>query len=198
MVHRDNVPPHTSLLIWKSLAKMSTTVIPQHPDVTSADVFLFKPKSTSKGLRIYARGDEKILWGACGRYWNKSWRASCKNVRNIWKRCISSGGKYIKDDKCNWLVGEIHVHTYRYTRIAHNFQKSRSHLKFLGARKTTWRTFHTVDLQILGTGTGTGIGTTVQRWLTTAAWRSEIVQHWPTYTCIHTQTHMRNHTHVHT
>jgi hypothetical protein len=40
---------------------MSTKVIPQHPDVTPAEVFLFKPKSTSKGRRIYARRDEKIL-----------------------------------------------------------------------------------------------------------------------------------------
>ena len=42
------------------------------------------------------------------------------------------------------IFGGIH------SRYAHIFQKSKSHLKILGARRVTWSKFHTEDPQILG------------------------------------------------
>jgi hypothetical protein len=46
------------------------------------------------------------------------------------------------------------------SRVHKSFQTSGSHLKILDARKVTWRTFHTVDPQILGV--------TVQDWVARA------------------------------
>jgi len=42
------------------------------------------------------------------------------------------------------------AHYLHYTKGAQIFQKSRSHLKILGARRVIWSKFHTEDPQILG------------------------------------------------
>jgi transposase len=56
MLHHDNAPPHTSLLIREFLAKQEMIVMPQppySPDLAPADFFLFpKLKSTLKGRRF--------------------------------------------------------------------------------------------------------------------------------------------------
>jgi len=56
MLHHDNAPAHTSLLIRSYLAKHHTSVVPHppySPDLASADLFLFpKLKTTLKGHRF--------------------------------------------------------------------------------------------------------------------------------------------------
>jgi transposase len=56
MLHHDNSPAHTSLLIREFLAKNEITVVPQppySPDLAPADFFLFpKLKSSLKGQRF--------------------------------------------------------------------------------------------------------------------------------------------------
>lgn len=60
----------------------------------------------------------------------------------------------------------IYASTYEY-RSAPVFQKSRSHPKIPGTRRTTWSKFHTEDPQILST--------TVQNLVTTVSWYPGIV-----------------------
>jgi transposase len=56
MLHHDNAPPHTSLLIREFMAKQETIVVPQppySPDLAPAEFSLFpKLKSTLKGHRF--------------------------------------------------------------------------------------------------------------------------------------------------
>jgi len=56
MLHHDNAPDHTSLLIPSYLAKHQTPVVPHlpyAPDLAPADFFLFpKIKTTLKGRRF--------------------------------------------------------------------------------------------------------------------------------------------------
>jgi transposase len=56
MLHHDNAPPHTLLLIREFLAKQEKIVVPQppySPDLAPANFFLFpKLKSTLKGRRF--------------------------------------------------------------------------------------------------------------------------------------------------
>ena len=56
ILHHDNAPVHSSLLIRDYCAKSETTVLPQppySPDLVPADFFLFpKLKSTLKGRRF--------------------------------------------------------------------------------------------------------------------------------------------------
>jgi transposase len=56
MLHHDNAPAHSSLLIREFIAKNETTVVPQppySPDLAPADFFPFhKLKSTLKGRRF--------------------------------------------------------------------------------------------------------------------------------------------------
>lgn len=56
MLHHDNVPAHTSLLVCSYLAKHHTTIVshpPYSPDLAPADFFLFpKLKTSLKGHRF--------------------------------------------------------------------------------------------------------------------------------------------------
>ena len=57
MLHHDNAPAHTSLLIRSYMAKHQTFVVPHppsSPDLTPADFLLFpKHKTTLKGRRFH-------------------------------------------------------------------------------------------------------------------------------------------------
>ncbi|UYV83278.1 hypothetical protein LAZ67_23000391 [Cordylochernes scorpioides] len=104
LLHHDNAPAHTSLLVRDILAKNNTLMIPQppySPDLAPCDFFLFpKLKRPMKGRR-YATLDEiktaskeelkKIFLNDFLKYF-EDWK-------NRWHKCIISHGDYFEGDK---------------------------------------------------------------------------------------------------
>lgn len=103
MLHHDNAPAHSSLLIRQFLAKNQTPVVPQppySPDLAPCDFFLFpKLKSTLKGRRFQTIDDIKqnteidlkdipiSAYQECFQKWKRRWQ-----------RCIASQGDYFEGD----------------------------------------------------------------------------------------------------
>jgi transposase len=85
MLHHDNAPEHTSLLIREFLAKNETKVVPQprySPDLALVDFFLFpKFNSTLKGRRFESteKIEKKIADGAARDLKEKSFQDSFQN-----------------------------------------------------------------------------------------------------------------------
>ncbi|PNF37233.1 hypothetical protein B7P43_G00377 [Cryptotermes secundus] len=106
LLHHDNAPAHTSLLVREFLAKNNTVTMPQppySPDMAPCDFFLFpKIKRTLKGRRFTSIDDiksaslkelkaiPKIEFEKCFDDWKKRW---CK--------CIISNGDYFEGDNIN-------------------------------------------------------------------------------------------------
>lgn len=103
LLHHDNAPAHTSLLVREFLAKNNTVMMPQppySPDMAPCDFFLFpKIKRTLKGRRftsIYEiksaslrelNAIPKIEFQKCFGDWKKRWH-----------KCIISNGDYFEGD----------------------------------------------------------------------------------------------------
>ncbi|UYV76619.1 hypothetical protein LAZ67_14001482 [Cordylochernes scorpioides] len=104
LLHHDNAPAHTSLLVSDFLAKNNTLMMPQppyYPDLAPCDFFLFpKLKRPMKGRR-YATLDEiktaskeelkKIL--------KNDFLKCFEDWKNRWHKCIISHGDYFEGDK---------------------------------------------------------------------------------------------------
>ncbi|UYV74141.1 hypothetical protein LAZ67_11002233 [Cordylochernes scorpioides] len=104
LLHYDNAPAHTSLLVRDLLAKNNTLMMPQppySPDLAPCDFFLFpKLKRPMKGRR-YATLDEiktaskeelkKIL--------KNDFLKCFEDWKNRWHKCIISHGDYFEGDK---------------------------------------------------------------------------------------------------
>ncbi|UYV62851.1 hypothetical protein LAZ67_2002151 [Cordylochernes scorpioides] len=104
LLHHDNAPAHTSLLVRDFLAKNNTLMMPQSPyspDLAPCDFFLFpKLKRPVKGRR-YATLDEiktaskeelkKIL--------KNDFLKCFEDWKNRWHKCIISHGDYFEGDK---------------------------------------------------------------------------------------------------
>ncbi|UYV63580.1 hypothetical protein LAZ67_2004876 [Cordylochernes scorpioides] len=104
LLHHDNAPAHTSLLVRDFLAKNNTLMMPQppySPDLAPCDFFLFpKLKRPMKGRR-YATLDEiktaskeelqKIL--------KNDFLKCFEDWKNCWHKCIISHGDYFEGDK---------------------------------------------------------------------------------------------------
>ncbi|XP_033610182.1 uncharacterized protein LOC111871520 isoform X2 [Cryptotermes secundus] len=106
LLHHDNAPAHTSLLVREFLAKNNTVTMPQppySPDMAPCDFFLFpKIKRTLKGRRFTSIDDiksaslkelkaiPKIEFEKCFDDWKKRWR-----------KCIISNGDYFEGDNIN-------------------------------------------------------------------------------------------------
>ncbi|UYV60688.1 hypothetical protein LAZ67_1001909 [Cordylochernes scorpioides] len=104
LLHHDNAPAHTSLLVRDILAKNNTLLMPQppySPDLAPCDFFLFpKLKRPMKGRR-YATLDEiktaskeelkKIL--------KNDFLKCFEDCKNRWHKCIMSHGDYFEGDK---------------------------------------------------------------------------------------------------
>lgn len=104
LLHHDNAPAHTSLLVREFLAKHKTVTMPQppySPDMAPCDFFLFpKIKRTLKGRRFASIDDikgeslkelkaiTKIEFQKCFEDWKKRWH-----------KCIVSKGDYFEGDK---------------------------------------------------------------------------------------------------
>ncbi|GAB1860480.1 Histone-lysine n-methyltransferase setmar-like protein [Camponotus japonicus] len=106
LLHHDNAPAHTSLLVSSFLAKTNTIIMPQppySPDLAPCDFFLFpKLKRPMKGRR-FATIEEiktaslkeledipKSAFQKCFEDWKKRWH-----------KCIISEGDYFEGDKIN-------------------------------------------------------------------------------------------------
>ncbi|UYV79154.1 hypothetical protein LAZ67_17001276 [Cordylochernes scorpioides] len=108
LLHHDNAPAHTSLLVRDLLAKNNTLMMPQppySPDMATCDFFLFpKLKRPMKGRR-YATLDEiktaskeelkKIL--------KNDFLKCFEDWKNRWHKCIISHGDYFEGDKIDFM-----------------------------------------------------------------------------------------------
>ena len=94
ILHHDNAPAHSSLLVRDFLAETNTTVMPQppySPDLAPSDFFLFpklkKPmKEPLKELKAIPQND----YQKCFDDWKKRWH-----------ECIISNGDYFEGDNIN-------------------------------------------------------------------------------------------------
>jgi transposase len=103
MLHHDNAPAHTLLLVCEFLAKHETTVIPQppySPDLAPADSPAPKLKSTLKGYRFETieEIEENSLWDIRTIMQNV-FQDTFQNWTKLWKWCIDSEGEYFEGDK---------------------------------------------------------------------------------------------------
>ncbi|UYV62326.1 hypothetical protein LAZ67_2000108 [Cordylochernes scorpioides] len=96
LLHHDNAPAHTSLLVRDFLAKNNTLMKPQppySPDLAPCDFFLFpKLKRPMKGRHGIEGGVEKD-------FFKNEFLKCFENWKNRWHKCIISHGDYFEGDK---------------------------------------------------------------------------------------------------
>ncbi|UYV62125.1 hypothetical protein LAZ67_1007912 [Cordylochernes scorpioides] len=111
LLHHDNAPAHTSLLVRDFLAKNNTLMMPQppySPELAPCDFFLFpKLKRPMKGRR-YAMLDEiKTASKEELKKMLKNDFFKCfEDWKNRWHKCIISHGDYFEGDKIVSGYGE--------------------------------------------------------------------------------------------
>lgn len=103
VLHHDNAPAHTSLLVNNFLAKTNTTIMPQppySPDLAPCDFFLFpKLKRPMKGRRFATIADIKSASLTELQSIPKSAFQECfENWKKRWHKCIISEGDYFEGD----------------------------------------------------------------------------------------------------
>ncbi|KYN42545.1 hypothetical protein ALC56_03004, partial [Trachymyrmex septentrionalis] len=104
LLHHDNAPAHTSLLVREFLTKNNTLMMPQppySPDLAPCDFFLFpKLKRPMKGRR-YATIEE--IKTASKEELNKitknNFLKCFEDWKKRWHKCIISDGNYFEGDK---------------------------------------------------------------------------------------------------
>ena len=104
LLHHDNAPAHTSLLMGEFSAKNNTLIMPQppySPDLVSCDFFLFpKLKRPMKGRRYTTI---KEIKSASKEELNKitknDFLRCFEDWKKRWHKCIISGGDYFEGDK---------------------------------------------------------------------------------------------------
>ena len=106
LLHHDNGPAHTSLLVREFLAKNNTVTMPQPPyslDMVPCDFFLFsKIKRTLKGRRFTAIDDIKSASLKELKAMPKiEFEKFFEDWKKCWHKCIISNGDYIKGDNIN-------------------------------------------------------------------------------------------------
>ncbi|UYV70168.1 hypothetical protein LAZ67_7002057 [Cordylochernes scorpioides] len=104
LLHHDNAPAHTSLLVREFLAKTNTLMMPQppySPDLSPCDFFLFpKLKRPMKGRRYATLDEIKTASKAELKKILKNDFLKCfENWKNRWHKCIISHGDYFEGDK---------------------------------------------------------------------------------------------------
>lgn len=103
LLHHDNAPSHTSLLVNQYLAKNQVATIPHppySPDMAPCDFFLFpKLKSTMKGRRFQTIDDIKINTEKELKAISKTAYQECpEKWKRRWQRCIQAQGEYFEGD----------------------------------------------------------------------------------------------------
>ena len=103
LLHHDNAPAHSSLLVRNFLAKNNTVIMPQppySPDLATCDFFLFPRLKRSMKERLFAT-NEKIKTESLRELKDirKSAYQKCfENWKKCWHKCIISKGDYFEGD----------------------------------------------------------------------------------------------------
>lgn len=103
VLHHDNAPAHSSLLIRDYCAKSETTVLPQppySPDLAPADFFLFpKLKSTLKGRRFDSiDAIKESSLEQLRAIPKEAYKSAFQSWKHRWQRCVVSKGEYFEGD----------------------------------------------------------------------------------------------------
>ena len=106
ILHHDNAPAHTALLIQQFLAKHNTVVMPQppySPDMAPSDFFLFPTlKRTLKGQRCSTIDEIKTKSQIeLKTIPNEAFHQCFSNWKLRWQKCIISQGNYFEGDGIN-------------------------------------------------------------------------------------------------
>ena len=104
VLHHDNAPSHSSLLVSQFLAGNKIAVLPHppySPDLAPADFFLFPTlKTTLKGLRFQSvdeiqQNSQRQLHTIS----QNEFQGAFEKWRKQWERCVASRGEYFEGDK---------------------------------------------------------------------------------------------------
>lgn len=103
ILHHDNAPAHTSLVVREFLARSSITVTdhpPYSPDLAPCDFFLFpKCKMVLRGRHL---GDVEAIKAETTRQLNsittEDFQQCYQQWKRRWQKCISSQGEYFEGD----------------------------------------------------------------------------------------------------
>ncbi|KAG5308728.1 MOS1T transposase, partial [Pseudoatta argentina] len=104
LLHHDNAPAHTSLLVREFLAKNNTLMMPQppySPDLAPCNFFLFpKLKRSMKGRR-YATIEEikRASKEELNKITKNDFLKCFEDWKKRWHKCIISDGDYFEGDK---------------------------------------------------------------------------------------------------
>jgi len=103
MLHHDNVPANTSLLIRIYLAKHQTSTVPHppySPDLGPADFFLFpKLKTTLKGRRFQTTEEiQENVIRELRAITESAFQAASQQWKKRWERWIASTGDCFEGD----------------------------------------------------------------------------------------------------
>lgn len=104
ILHHDNAPAHTSLVVREFLSKNSITVTehpPYSPDLAPCDFFLFpKTKLVLRGRHL---GDineiKKATTGQLRNLQPEDFQGAFSQWKRRWHKCIMSQGEYFEGDK---------------------------------------------------------------------------------------------------
>ena len=101
ILHHDNPPAHTSMLVCEFFVKNKTVIMPQppySPDLATADFFLFlKLKTPMKGKRFATIEEiKKNRNRSCWRYQKTLFRSVSRIAKTHWLKCILSEGGYFE------------------------------------------------------------------------------------------------------
>ncbi|UYV60352.1 hypothetical protein LAZ67_1000919 [Cordylochernes scorpioides] len=103
LLHHDNAPAHTSLLVRDFLAKNNTLMMPKppySPDLAPCDFFLFpKLKRPMKGRRYSTLDEIKTASKEELKKKKKIFLKCFEDWKNRWHKCIISHGDYFEGDK---------------------------------------------------------------------------------------------------
>ena len=103
MLHHNNKPAHTSLLICSYLAKHQISIVlhpPYSPELAPADFFMFpKLKTTSKGRRFQTTEEiqENETRELCA-ITESAFKEAFQQWKKHWEWCIASGGDNSEED----------------------------------------------------------------------------------------------------
>ena len=103
LLHHDNAPAHSSLLVRNFLTKNNTVIMPQppySPDLAPCDFFLFpRLKRPMKGRRFATIEEIKTESLRELKVIPKSAYQKCfEDWKNSWHKCIISEGDYFEGD----------------------------------------------------------------------------------------------------
>ncbi|UYV67597.1 hypothetical protein LAZ67_5001331 [Cordylochernes scorpioides] len=104
LLHHDNAPAHTSLLVRDLLAKNNTLMMPQPPystDLAPCDFFLFPKLNRPMKGRRYATLDEikTASKEELKNIFKNDFFKCFEDWKNRWHKCIISHGHYFEGDK---------------------------------------------------------------------------------------------------